>query len=122
MDITSLVHTNGLPTHLLEALTYAVFRPLSKNQDFEANLSAKLLLGVERDLRHMSCRRPQWVVFFADTAPFMVALGLSIVLAIGDVTDTTTPFPLSLGLLLSWLPLLSFFSFKDHCPTCPGTW
>lgn len=121
MDVKSLVHINGLPTHLLHTLTYALFRPLSKDQDLGTTLSAQLLLDVERDLRALGCSRRHRAVLFANLGLFVIALALSIEIALGNLTEIT-PFPLSLGLLLSWLPLLVVFSLQNHRHFCPDTW
>jgi hypothetical protein len=53
---------------------------------------------------------------------FLIAFAFSVVLAFGNLGESTTVITLSLGLLFSWIPLLETFTIVDRNPSSPDRW
>ncbi|KAF2399490.1 hypothetical protein EJ06DRAFT_54038 [Trichodelitschia bisporula] len=65
-------------------------------------------------------RRRGVVPVFISTLWFIVALGISIQAAFGQIGENATAHDLALGLLLAWLPLLILCGIVDRNPAAEG--
>ncbi|KAK4444733.1 hypothetical protein QBC34DRAFT_414560 [Podospora aff. communis PSN243] len=108
-------------TCFVEALTYGLFKPLRTPLLLEAEhsrtarrLTAELLGAMAHQMRR-SRRLGVWSTC-ASIFLFFVAYAVSVVLAFGDLGERTTTHSLAFGILITWFPLLLFFSILDRNP------
>ncbi len=106
-------HGRNAP-RLLDVLMYGVFRPLSRQETLDVQLTNQLLMQLAFQLRML--RRRGVIPMLANLATFLVAFIFSVVLAFAELGDETTPFSLAFGLLMTWLPLLVVFTIVDRNP------
>jgi hypothetical protein len=103
--------------HFLDVLAYGLFRPMLKptaETTVATEMTTTLLQGMAFNLRMLRRRGvyPSFVSIFV----FFIAYGVSLVLAFADFGEQTMPSTLSLGILVSWLPLLVLFTILDRNP------
>jgi hypothetical protein len=114
----------------LEILTYGLFRPIVgiggevgfKPNDPEIEdrveeaetMTTELLREMAFHLRML--RRRGVYPAIVNILVFFIAFAISLVLAFGDVGEGTTGHVLTLGILVSWLPLLVLFTILDRNP------
>jgi hypothetical protein len=110
----ALFDHEGRPTHMLNVLVYGLFRPLSEDQSPDVELTDQLLTSLAFQLRML--RRRGVIPMLANLATFLIAFVFAVVLAFADLGDENTPFSLSFGLLMTWLPLLVVFTIVDRNP------
>ena len=104
------------PTRRLQVLIYGLFRPLSAHHaDPDVRHSRQLLSDLAYQLRML--RRKNVIPTLASLGTFLIAFIFSIVLAFAELGEHNTPFSLSFGLLVSWLPLLVVFTIVDRNPS-----
>jgi len=99
---------------MLQALVYGVFRPLSKDNCLDAELSRQMLLDMAFQLRML--RRRAVIPTLASLGTFLVAFIFSVVLAFAELGPDNTPFSLAYGLFIFWVPLLVIFTIVDRNP------
>lgn len=104
----------GQPSRMLKALVYGLFRPLSNEEEPDVELTNQLLVQLAFQLRML--RRRGVIPMLANLATFLVAFIFAVVLAFAELGDENTPFSLSFGLLVTWLPLLVVFTIVDRNP------
>ncbi|KAK3323067.1 hypothetical protein B0H66DRAFT_621255 [Apodospora peruviana] len=97
----------------LRTLVYALFRPLASRQQ-EIKLVTELLSALAFQLRMH--RRRGVIPTLASLGTFLLAFIFSLVLAFGDLSDSTTIFVLDLGIFFSWLPVLVILTIVDRNP------
>jgi hypothetical protein len=114
----------------LEILTYGLFRPvvgIGGEVGFQPNdpevedrveeaetMTTELLREMAFHLRML--RRRGVYPAMVNILVFFIAFAISLVLAFGDVGEGTTGHVLTLGVLVSWLPLLVLFTILDRNP------
>ncbi|KAK1749887.1 hypothetical protein QBC47DRAFT_354353 [Echria macrotheca] len=106
----------------LEALSYGLFRPIyedpisipAAHNRTAKRWSEELLYAMARQMRR-SRRRGVWSMC-ASVFLFFVAFAVSVVLAFADLGERTTTHSLAFGILITWFPLLLFFSILDRNP------
>lgn len=113
-DSLHLVNDHGKPTQMLYALVHGLFRPLSSQDEDDVQLTRQFLLALAFELRML--RRRAVIPTLASLGVFLVAFIFSIVLAFADLGEDNSPFSLSFGLLMTWLPLLVVFTTVDRNP------
>lgn len=99
------------------ALTYGLFRPLSPQDGPTSRdqiYAIELLSSIAFQLRML--RRRGVIPTLSSLAVFLIAFIFSIVIAFGEIAESRTGSPLTLGLLFSWLPLLVIFTVIDRNP------
>lgn len=118
----------GLPSEeaslncFLDGLVYGLFKPAYESRyviEAEHTRQAKrwtrdLLRAMAHQMRR-SRRLGIWSTL-ASILLFFVAYAASVVLAFGDLGERTTTHSLAFGILITWLPLLLFFSILDRNP------
>ncbi|KAK3360564.1 hypothetical protein B0T25DRAFT_496507 [Lasiosphaeria hispida] len=102
------------PAPALEVLMYGLFRPLSKDPDPDVRLTNQLLVTLAFQLRIL--RRRNVIPTLANLMIFLIAFIFSVILAFGEMGADNTPFSLTFGLFVTWLPLLVVFSIVDRNP------
>ncbi|KAF4457811.1 hypothetical protein F53441_325 [Fusarium austroafricanum] len=102
------------PTRMLNVLIYGLFRPLSAQDESDVRHTRQLLSDLAHQLRIL--RRKGVLPTLASLGTFLVAFIFSLVLTFAELGDDNTPFALSFGLLLSWLPPLVIFTIVDRNP------
>jgi len=105
----------------LDALMYGLFNPIctparipARHNDTAKKWTADLLRAMAHQMRR-SRRLGVWSTC-ASIFLFFVAYGVSVVLAFGDLGERTTTHSLAFGILITWFPLLLFFSILDRNP------
>jgi hypothetical protein len=115
IDPFTLTGRDSQPSRMLDVLTYGLFRPLSNGNAPDVELTNQLLVQLAFQLRML--RRRGVIPMLANLAMFLAAFVFSVFLAFTELEgDTTTPFSLAFGLLLTWLPLLVVFTIVDRNP------
>ncbi|KAK3326807.1 hypothetical protein B0H66DRAFT_581114 [Apodospora peruviana] len=119
------------PSHVfLEILAYGLFRPIvgvggeagftPKHPEVEGRvedaetMTTELLREMAFHLRML--RRRGVYPAMINVLVFFIAFAVSLVLAFRDVGEATTGHVLTLGVLVSWLPLLVLFTILDRNP------
>lgn len=105
----------------LETLIYGLFKPVCNPFHNEAEHNTTAKRWTEELLRAMAhqMRRSRRLGVWATSASillFFVAYAVSVVLAFGDLGERTTTHSLAFGILITWFPLLLFFSILDRNP------
>ena len=95
------------PSRTTDILEFALF---SRAGDLPI-IRQKLATSIRRDRKHGV------VQVLLSLFWFLVALAISIFKALGDLGDNSTAHNLALGLLMSWLPVLTSTSLVDRTPT-----
>lgn len=116
------VQENGSASRMLNVLVYGLSRPLSLSDEStspnppspDIELTRQLLVNLAFQLRML--RRRGVIPMLANLATFLVAFIFSVVLAFAELGDESSPFSLSFGLLVTWLPLLVVFTVVDRNP------
>ena len=114
LDRPALVKRDGESTHMLNVLVYGLFRPFSSSKTRDVKLTEQLLVDLAFQLRML--RRRSVIPMLANLATFLIAFVFAVVLAFADLGDENTPFSLSFGLLMTWLPLVVIFTIVDRNP------
>jgi len=106
----------------LASLAYGLFKPTSgsrfaivDNHTRQANRWTRDLLHAMAHQMRRSRRLGIWSTL-ASILLFFVAYAASVVLAFAEVGERTTTHSLAFGILITWLPLLLFFSILDRNP------
>lgn len=109
-------------TCFLESLAYGLFKPTSGsrfviegNHTRQANRWTRDLLHAMAHQMRRSRRLGIWSTL-ASILLFFVAYAASVVLAFAELGERTTTHSLAFGILITWLPLLLFFSILDRNP------
>lgn len=89
-------------------------RSLTIIEEQEIQLTTELLSALAFQLRMH--RRRGVIPTLASLGTFLMAFIFSLVLAFGDLSDSTTIFVLDLGIFFSWLPVLVIFTIVDRNP------
>jgi len=105
----------------LDALTYGLFKPLCSPMMIEAEHNRTARKWTKELLRAMAhqMRRSRRLGVWSTCASillFFVAYAVSVVLAFSDLGERTTTHSLAFGILITWFPLLIFFSILDRNP------
>ncbi len=119
---------NSSSSCFLDALVYGLFKPVCDDDDgpamaMEADPKVSLTAKrwIEELLQAMACqmRRSRRLGVWSTCASillFFVAYAVSVVMAFGDLGERTTTHSLAFGILITWFPLLLFFSILDRNP------
>ncbi|KAM7188161.1 hypothetical protein V8F20_010657 [Naviculisporaceae sp. PSN 640] len=110
------------PPRMLRTLVYGLFRPLSSERTADGafpapdvELTRQLLVQLAYQLRMY--RRKGVIPMLSNLGTFLIAFIFSVVLAFAQLgEDKNSPFSLSFGLLVTWLPLLVVFTIVDRNP------
>ncbi|KAM7219123.1 hypothetical protein V8F06_005561 [Rhypophila decipiens] len=87
---------------------------LTAIEEVEIQLTTELLSALAFQIRMH--RRRGVIPTLSSLATFLMAFVFSVVLAFGDLSDSTTIFVLDLGVFFSWLPVLVIFAVVDRNP------
>ncbi|KAH8590103.1 hypothetical protein B0O99DRAFT_314474 [Bisporella sp. PMI_857] len=109
----------GLDKTILErrdrALVYGILRPLCDSDERDVTYSRVLVSHLAFQLR---CNRRRGVFpVLINITWFMVSFAFSLVTTFANLGDNTTAHSLSLGIFVSWLPVLVCSTVTDRNPT-----
>ncbi len=99
---------------LVSKIMYGLFQPLSEPISEDRRLTRALLSVLANQLRIN--RRRGMVPTLLGLVTFYFAVAFSMVLAFGDLSDSTSIFVLDVGNFFSWVPILVVFFLLDRNP------